>query len=415
MPPPPPPPKGILVAEAEALSTTLKNITTKTAQLYAFFADTRRLGIQHLAPTPPQSLSESLGREVEKYDQICDALESKLLHAIAVLQRDAAREKRRKEQEEAAAAAAQEVKMDDVPLSPRTSLPALDVAMESSPPPSDPTQSPAILGRRPSAISISSLQRPTLPLKLDLSSAALRISPEEASLFSQGLSSPVTLAPKSARPFGPSELPPDILAALASASANPEASTSTRVEIDLTGPDPTPDVSMAGLGNSADKPIDLEAMELDMATMNELFGDGESSSGGGGSTVEGLFTPVISGRDVKIKAEDVEDNFLSALSGGTHDDIFTSLPGDAEVVDVSLPDATASAPLDLESLAAGADAGHVEGAANYADLNLDLFLAEGTHNAEAEMNFDMASLLSMSGDGTAAAPEPEPDTKMEES
>ncbi|KAF7306450.1 hypothetical protein MIND_00436200 [Mycena indigotica] len=424
MPPPPNPPKGILVPEVEALSSTLRNIAVKTGQVYAFFADSRRLGIQHVAPVPPQSLTESLGREVEKYDQLCDAVESRLLRAISVLQRDIARRKRRQEEEEAAAAAAatKDVKMEDgshsAPLSPATStLPAVEsTTLESSPPPTDPSQSPplsgSLLGRRPSAISISSLQRPALPLKLDLSSAALRISPEEASLFSQGLSSPVTLAPKSARPYGPNELPPELMAVLTS---NADAGPSSRVEIDLTGPDTVPDVDMSAIGNSADKPIDLDAMELDMATMTELFGD-ETSSTGGGSAVDGLFTPVIPGPevhlDVKIKHEDVEESFLSALSSNPHEDIFTSLPSDSQA-SVALPDPSVSAPLDLASFsqmnesAVGAGTGP-EGSSSY-DLGLDLsFLAEG-HNTE--ISFDMEALLGNMGDGSAGSTA---ETKMEE-
>ena len=35
-------------------------------------------GIQQYAPRPPRSLTAALGREVEKYDQLCDAIESQL-------------------------------------------------------------------------------------------------------------------------------------------------------------------------------------------------------------------------------------------------------------------------------------------------------------------------------------------------
>ncbi|KAJ6485077.1 hypothetical protein C8R47DRAFT_547456 [Mycena vitilis] len=52
MPPPPAPPApGILVNEVAALSTTLKNAVVKTGQLYAFYADTRRLYVYCLKPT----------------------------------------------------------------------------------------------------------------------------------------------------------------------------------------------------------------------------------------------------------------------------------------------------------------------------------------------------------------------------
>ncbi|KAJ6569614.1 hypothetical protein B0H19DRAFT_1066317 [Mycena capillaripes] len=341
MPPPPvPPPAGILVPEVSALSTCLKNAVVKTGQLYGFYADTRKLGIQNYAPAPPQSLTSALGRE---------------LRAISVLQRDLAREERRiKEAEAEAEAKAKSVagrtrSASRSPTSTRLSLPVIDLTAGSGsdgsrPSTADPALSPplsgssSIIGRRPSAISISSLHRPNLPLKLDLSSSTMRISAEEASLFSQGLSSPVTLAPRSARPYGPNELPPDLMAALASASSSSDAP--RPVDIDLTSPEHTnPDVEMAAIGNSADKPIelDLDAMEIDMA-MSDLFGDADSGSNNGGSAVEGLFTPVLPVPDMAhnlgdgktIKEE--EESFLSALSGGG-DDIFTSLranaPGDA--------------------------------------------------------------------------------------
>ncbi|KAF7319840.1 hypothetical protein MKEN_00767200 [Mycena kentingensis (nom. inval.)] len=353
--PPPPVPKGILVPETQALSSTLKNIVVKTGQLYAFYGDTAKLGISHLAPAPPQSLTESLGREVEKYDQLCDAIESKLLRAISVLQRDLARKQRREEEEQAAAAAAAK---DDV---------SMEEAETQPPPPTpDPTQSPTFPSstaarRGSSAISISSLQRPAAPLKLDLSSSALRMSPEEASLFSQG--------PTSARPFGPNELPPEIMAVLA--SADPPV---PRVDIDLTNDGP--DVPITGIGSTADKPIDLDAMELEMA----LFGEAEASSAGG----EGLFTPVIPDLDVKIKHEEVEtDNFLSALSGTGHDDLFGSQsdPG--------------SATLNLEGFSQMSDSGPATGQ-SYDLEGLDLSFLEDPAQSEA-MNFDMEALLGMGG------------------
>ncbi|KAJ7785737.1 hypothetical protein B0H16DRAFT_1875883 [Mycena metata] len=350
MPPPPPPvPAGILVPEVTALATCLKNAVVKTGQLYAFYADTRKIGIQNHAPAPPQSLTSALGREVEKYDQLCDSIESQLLRAISVLQRDLAREERRiKEAEAEAEAKAKSIagrtrSASRSPTSTRIPLPAIDPSAApgdgSRPSTADANMSPSlpnssIAGRRPSAISTFSLNR---PLKLDLST--LHITPEEASLFSQGLASPVTLAPRSARPYGPNELPPEIMAALASASSDPQSQNqnpSRPVDIDLTSTDP-PDVEMGALGNTADKPIelDLDAMEIDMA-MSGLFGsaDGGGDGGDGASSTggEGLFTPVIQGPNISgitgktVKQEEDDDNFLSALSGaGGGDDIFASL------------------------------------------------------------------------------------------
>ena len=41
-------------------------------------------GIHHYAPGPPRSLTASLGREIEKFDQLCDALESRLVRVSCV-------------------------------------------------------------------------------------------------------------------------------------------------------------------------------------------------------------------------------------------------------------------------------------------------------------------------------------------
>ncbi|KAJ7171869.1 hypothetical protein C8R43DRAFT_27714 [Mycena crocata] len=439
MPPPPAPSApGHLVPEVTALSTCLKNAVVKTGQLYAFYADTRKLGIQNYAPAPPQSLTAALGREVEKYDQLCDSIESQLLRAISVLQRDLAREERRIKDAEAEA----EAKASTIagrtrsasrsPTSTRIPLPAIDLTAAngegSRPSTADPTQSPplssaSIMGRRPSAISISSLQRPVFPLKLDLSSNSLRISAEEASLFSQGLSSPVTLAPRSARPYGPNELPPDLMAALASASSSSDPS--RPVDIDLTGPDhPNPDVEMTSVGNSVDKPIelDLDAMEIDMA-MSDLFGDADSGSNNGGSAVEGLFTPVITGPDIALThslggaktVKEEEESFLSALGGGS-DDIFASLQADAHgdsqpTASGSAPSAAVAAPSPgslLASFSQMGDPSHPSHTSNLSndvgetyDLdNLDLTnLSPGFFGdpQNSDMGFDMEELLSMGG------------------
>ncbi|KAJ7806117.1 hypothetical protein B0H14DRAFT_3091417 [Mycena olivaceomarginata] len=412
MPPPPAPPApGILVPEVMGLSTCLKNAVVKTGQLYAFYADTRKLGIQNYAPAPPQSLTSALGRELEKYDQLCDSIESQLLRAISVLQRDLAREERRIKDAEAEA----EAKANSVagrtrsasrsPTSMRIPLPGIDLSATSGdgsrPSTADPTLSPplsnsSIVGRRPSAISISSLHRPNLPLKLDLSSSALRITPEEASLFSQGLSSP---------------LPPEIMAALASASSDTQ---SRPVDIDLTSPDhaTAPDVEMTGIGSSADKPIelDLDAMEIDMAAMSDLFGDADANSNNSGANSnagEGLFTPG------GVKEENDEESFLSALSGaaGGGDDMFASLRGNAGPSNQSVASGSASAQ-QMSAPSPGsllASFSHqMGGTAQAYDLDaLDLtnlgagFFGDDTQNAETDMNmvFDMEELLNMGGGG----------------
>ncbi|KAF8238410.1 hypothetical protein L208DRAFT_1456920 [Tricholoma matsutake] len=354
MPPPPDPPvpHTILEPEVRALSTCLMvvlvfNAAVKTGQIYGFYADARRLGIQKYAPEPPRSLTISLGREVEKYDQLCDSIESRLLRAIAVLQRDLHREERHVlEAEKAAAAVASRTRSKSTSLSPtsiRIPLPAapdsgIAASISANAPVPTPTNSPTPSstvgpGRRPSAISISSLQRPTLPLKLDLSSTSLRISTDDASLFTSGLASPVTLAPRSARAVGPNEFPPGFMEAFASSASPLERPVDIDLTVSETSRPNSNDMkrsSNANVGSSADKPIelDLDSMDIDMA-MTDLFGDSvDNPSLEATDAVDGLFSPVVGDtvmtNDFHGKSPKTEGGFLDALSHPS-DDIFATL------------------------------------------------------------------------------------------
>jgi hypothetical protein len=189
-------------------------------------------------------------------------------------------------------------------------------------------------GRRPSAISISSLQRPNIPLKLDLSPSSLRISTEEASLFSNGLASPVTLAPKSARAVGPGEFPPDFMTAFTSSTGV----LNQPVDIDLTIPDgdqPNSDeIKMSidpNIGSTADKPIqlDLDTMDIDMAITDIFGGSSDNSSAEASNTMDGLFSPVVgnTGLPSDFKSSKVEGSFLDSFNQPSSD-MFASLGPD---------------------------------------------------------------------------------------
>ncbi|KAG1828621.1 hypothetical protein EV424DRAFT_1317768 [Suillus variegatus] len=312
MPPPPVPPKAMAILEPEmnALMDCFKNAVVKTGQIYSFHADSRRLGINKYAPYPPRFLTDSLGREVEKFDQLYDAMESRLLRAIAVLERDLAREQRRARKAENAAIATRtrSKSTSESPTTRKVPLPPLEVNTDvvmgppALPSQASPPQGLANPTRRGSTISLSSLHRPPFPLKLDLSSSSLRMSAEEAALFSQSLPSPVSLAPKSARPSAQTEL--DLMAAFAS---------SQHVDIDLTVEDdsPLPPID-ASLGNSADKPIelDLDSIDMEMSTMTDLFGDGTETGSGENSGVEGIFSPIVPDSGASNPAKESQEGGL---------------------------------------------------------------------------------------------------------
>ena len=280
------------------------------------------------------------------------------LRALTVLQRDLAREEQRIRAEEEAAAAA-------IPKPPSPG-PTTDATPAGSP---TQTQSellpegslrPRLTGvginvaRRQSTISLSSLSRPAAPQKLDLSASALRILPDE--MIPSGLSSPVTLAPRSAR--APS-LPPELVM-LGDPTGRPvDIDLTLDNDIDMTGPSASgPQMrSMVHVdptaGSSADKPIELD---LDMDMDVQFFPD-DPSAGGAGANAS-MFGPApMPGADqqaqlIKPKQEEQLDldllgHFPSVESSGAADDMFASFgssaPADVPTSSSSTSDAQKAA------------------------------------------------------------------------
>lgn len=138
------------------------------------------------------------------------------------------------------------------------------------------------------------------------------------SLSASGMTSPVTLAPRTARPStATGEIPPDLMAAIASSEA---AAASHPVDIDLTldsdrAVEPqTMDLDIdPALGGSADKPIELD-LDMDMEEITGIFGS-EPSSGG----VDTLFSPT----EGRVKVEEMFPDF-SAMEN-TGGDLFQSM------------------------------------------------------------------------------------------
>ncbi|KAK2461728.1 hypothetical protein APHAL10511_006191 [Amanita phalloides] len=393
-----PPPTLILEPELNALTTSLKVAIVKTGQIYSFYADRARLNHSY---NPPDSLTASLGREIEKYDQLCDAIDSHLLRAIAVLQRDLRREEQRKKE---AAMATNKGKGSDL-------LRTADAVHEAIPS-GDRVSTPATLmlspatipaGRRPSAISISSLQRPAAPLKLDLSSTSLRIS-EDPALFTGGLASPVTLAPKSARPQGSNEFPPELMAAFASATSTTNALGGTG-EIDLTAEDNDSHLPMSldpAAGSSADKPIELDLDTMDI--MSDLFGDSEgrdeSTSSKTAIDPGGLFSThkaLSDGSDAQSNVKIQKDgNFLSTFTG----DASTMFPRDAAKASTGqhgLANFSHSVQLGGDNgPATNLNTGTIA-SGNSFDIG-SLYLSF-SNNGDADVPFSMDDFLSMGGEG----------------
>lgn len=350
MPPPPPPRAVLLEPEIESLRRCLQNAVLKTGQIYAFYGDTRRLEIAKYTSSPPQALTSALGRELEKYDQLCDTIESHLLRAIAILQRDLQREERKQEAIRLEQEALKSKALKETQTAEEFPEPAAPSSVEFIP--TNPRNSPTLTGagsmnlRRPSAISISSLQRPSIPLKLDLPSSSMRISTEEgSSIYPNGPPSPVTLAPKSARPMGANEYPHEFIATFTN-PVDPSVIDLTILPENNDHNRMKPNIDPA-VGSSSDKPIelDLDMSEVDMS-MNDLFGDNEEPSAGP-SGVGNMFGATNAAKPAK-------DSDLIDL---TTQDIFASLSnnpippaGNIQMSDSSAP---AEAPSPATLLAAG--------------------------------------------------------------
>ncbi|EAU92955.1 hypothetical protein CC1G_03742 [Coprinopsis cinerea okayama7 len=320
MPPPPPPaPKVILDPEMNALLEALKNAAAQAGLALKFYNTTLQHGVKHVQP--PQSVTAALGREIERYDQICDCMEAHVLRSLAVLQRDLKKEEKRIEDEQKALKAKQDEEGKAAGTPPPQDTSDAQALKADATLPSLPNSSPVSShsGRRPSAISISSLHRPSLPGKLDLSSATFRLSAnEDDAIFQSGLASPVTLAPKSARPLGPNELPPDFMSAFGGTSSDqggrppdidltlaPVMQASTQSAMDLT------------LGDSSDKPIELD---LDM-DMTELFGEEPDSAGTAQDAIpntDGLFSQGEGPQDAAAFLTESQNTLLSALAAAGH-------------------------------------------------------------------------------------------------
>ncbi|KAI0344057.1 hypothetical protein BDW22DRAFT_1355341 [Trametopsis cervina] len=325
MPPPPVPatavsPQGVLVPEAEALKGCLKSAAIRTGQVLRFYSDTRKLHIHRHAPYPPRTVSASLGRELEKYDQICDAMQSHLNRAINVLKRDLERETNRLRAAEEAKAAELTNATIRVPQNTPATSPTTETQDTSATAGSKAAGLPA---RRQSTISLSSLQRPAFPHKLDLSSAGLRLSLEDFAIPS-GLASPVMLAPKSSIP----QLVPDFPFG-APGDVTIDLTHDEDVSVGMLPPLP-PDIDTS-LGSSADKPIEL--LDIDM----ELFGGSATSTNAAAPGSEGTVNP----SSVHVKQESPSDfGFFPDLQSGplsdgttikTNVDLLASLDTAAEI------------------------------------------------------------------------------------
>jgi len=276
-------------------------------------------------------------------------LDFRQLRAVNVLKRDLRREEERIEAEERRKNV--EVSMLPPPLPhplPDGLADGIQTTIETT------RNSPVstIPGRRPSAISISSLHRPQFPLKLDLSSPSLRITEEEAALYSKGLASPVTLAPKSARPMDTAEFSGELMAAFATASVPLEVGHNTG-NMALTLPkihnQPSMSTLDVGAGDSSDKPIelDMDAMDMDMANLTDQFGV-PSDPGESSNIHDGLFSPLeddIEAQQLQthnhLQSNKNEENALFQIDSNVDDELFGNFTstGDLEV-DLNAPAGT---------------------------------------------------------------------------
>lgn len=299
------------------------------------------------------------------------------LRALAVLQRDLTREKQRIEDEQRALKAKEEAEKKAAGTR-KQATPEPEIPEASLPSSSPLSNTP--LGRRPSSISISSLHRPSLPGKLDLSSASFRLSQaEDSQSFQTGLASPVLLAPKSARPLGPNELPSDFLSTFGSSSSDLH-----RADIDLTIPAVMRNGRQGTInltaGDSNDKPIELD-MDIDMNI--GLFGDGPESAQASRQEGDDLFSPSNDPSLVGNFLGDAHgDNILSTFAGGAPSD-GNSGPNIKQEEGVGMPSPGSL----LASFPSPAHQGQSDDQQqfDFGSLSLDMF-SNGQHSADMDFS-----------------------------
>jgi hypothetical protein len=180
---------AMFAEETSRLIEHLKNAVVIVGDIYKHTAYAQKaLAIEAIAPrgiTPPASKTQRIASEIQQYDQICDILESHLTHALAIIRRDVVRERARVEAE----TRAQELKKADEAMNVDTSV--TESATDDS------ALGVGAAGRRSSSFALPTKpsKANVIPLKLDLSPETLNDIPTELLP-----SSPVTLAPRTARP-----------------------------------------------------------------------------------------------------------------------------------------------------------------------------------------------------------------------
>ena len=340
--------------------------------------------IHRYAPYPPRALVSSLRRELEKYDQLCDAMQSHIVRvsivssafsnsnghqsrAINVLKRDLEKEQNRIKVEEEAAAAAAALATTRVPPNSPTVSPTVSGTPEPGP------KGPSMTARRQSTISLSSLHRPAFPHKLDLSAATLRLNPEDLGLQS-GLASPVMLAPKSSI----SRVPPDFPFG-SSGEVDIGLTLDYGVSAELSAPGSSG--SMVGidptLGSSADKPIELLGLDI------ELFSENTTVSNTTGSTSGHDAGPVQPAPP--IKQETIEFGLFNFPAAGA--------PGEED----TKADASLLASLSTDPLQSGPS---IIGATDQQQQSLGL-LDSGSSPSSLLAGFQAASSSGSTGQGDA--------------
>ncbi|KIJ45106.1 hypothetical protein M422DRAFT_779031 [Sphaerobolus stellatus SS14] len=374
LPPPPPAPTTLLGSEIHALEASLKEAAFHTGRVFRFYSDTRKERIASRAPYPPSSLSRALGRSLERYDQICDTIETQLQHAISVLERDLEAEKARAERE---AAAAREASIHVTPS--ETEHPLTESPTSTHPPaqlPPSGASAISMVPRRGSTI-LSSLHRPSFPLKLDLSAVALAGgntdragSPMDVHMdlgLVTSLPSPVTLAPKTARALPNDPSIPDIFGVSTGSLGVDNTGQSDSVSmghgvgmktvvggdvIDLT--DTESSAGLAALGDSADKPIELDFDDMGIFNVS-------SNNGSNGAPMNGGQTNAPTQGDVDMgnlfSTQDGQNAF--AMPGSSGQDSSNTGP-DARSLLASLTSGQTDNSADVSSLLPSGNAGNNE-------------------------------------------------------
>ncbi|KAG8987301.1 hypothetical protein FRB90_003420, partial [Tulasnella sp. 427] len=291
-------PAPLFVSEVKEMFYCIRGAALKGAEIVRYQTDMKQIQGDNDQPAPvPKHLLGAFRRDTERLDQVCDVIEAKILRLMSVLVREINREKAKAaedaaakaalEQEQAAAAAAAALAATDNEASMTETVKSESMEVDTQPaeqpsdadkmpPPPEPNSKlapPRVSSTAPSVVSLSTLPSSSLDLSEAAAAAAQTTKVRLARNFSLKIdlpapslggsfpgaaptaaasrpASPVTLAPKSARPRN--DDPASAFGLMTAASFNPALLQQLSAQAPPSAFVPNGPLPFSGVGNPTD-------------------------------------------------------------------------------------------------------------------------------------------------------------------